>query len=510
MDRRIEYYSFNKAKEGDKTMRLSKIVAGVEEFSVVCLEEDWEREIVSLTHDSRTASVSSLFFCLTGGESDGHSHAREAIKHGAVAIVTERRLSVKVPQIIVKDTRQALSLMSAAFYGNPAQDLQIVGITGTNGKTTTAAMLASVLEAAGKKVGVIGTLGVRYSGKTYPSALTTPDPIVLHKTFSEMRAQGIEFVVMEVSAHALYYKKVEGVYFSACIFTNCTQDHLDFFKTMQAYKEAKMLLFQPKRCQIAILNGDDELSHDIKKSREENTTVSYGVTNPADAFAIITEENLLGSECLLNIQGEVCRVSLALSGKHNVYNALAAATCALALGIKAKSVTEGLSGLRMVDGRLEWVGGIHGAEIFVDFAHTPDGLDKSISALKKHCKGRLVCLFGCGGNRDKGKRPLMGETAAKKCDFAVLTSDNPRYEDPMDILAAIEKGYRRFSLKYVVVQDRRAAIAYAIDCLTAGDVLLVAGKGGETYQEIMGIKYPFCDKDIIKNYIEEKRETPRN
>jgi UDP-N-acetylmuramyl-tripeptide synthetase len=314
---------------------------------------------------------------------------------------------------------------------------------------------------------------------------------------------------MEVSAHALHYKKVLGIDFCACIFTNFTQDHLDFFKTMQAYKKAKTRLFSSETCPLAIVNGDDETGEEIIDKRKENPqskTVVYGLDLPADTFALITHEGLYSNEIILNLCDELCRVSLSIVGRHNIYNALAAATCAYALGVPVLSISAGLNSFGGVSGRLQFIGDFKGADIFVDFAHTPDGLEKSLSVLKKHCKGRLICLFGCGGNRDKGKRPIMGETAAKKSDFCVLTSDNPRYEDPLDILADIEKGYRRFSLKYVIVPDRKHAISYALDYVKAGDILLVAGKGGETTQEIMGIKYPFNDNAIIEKTIREKRK----
>jgi UDP-N-acetylmuramoyl-L-alanyl-D-glutamate--2,6-diaminopimelate ligase len=382
----------------------------------------------------------------------------------------------------------------------------VIGITGTNGKTTTSYMLSSILTAAGKRVGVIGTLGITYGGKRYDSDLTTPDPIQLQATLAEMLSYGIEYVIMEVSAHALHYRKTEGVRFTAAIFTNLSQDHLDFFHTIPQYKAAKIKLFSSRDVGCAVINGDDEVGREIINMREEmkTKTVVYGLNTPADAFAIVTDESLSGSECMLNVNDKLCRVSLALLGQHNVYNALAAATCALELGVSIACVTAGLNTLKSVEGRLQRVGGFRGGEIYVDFAHTPDGMERTLDTLKKHCKGRLICLFGCGGNRDKMKRPIMGEIAAKKADFSILTSDNPRYEDSLDIIAGIEKGYRRFSVKYVIVPDRKRAIAYGIDLLQRGDVLLVAGRGGEQYQEIMGIKYPFNDHDSIIELVENK------
>ena len=496
-------------------MRLSKLVGEIKDVKIICKEE-WEREIESLCADSRAVKSGSLFFCLTGGARDGHAFADEAVANGAVAIVTERALQTSVPQLIVQNARFALSLIASAFYGYPSERMKVVGITGTNGKTTTANMLCSIWEAQGKKAGVIGTLGVRYGDKKRACALTTPDPIELQKILSEMSANGVECVAMEVSAHALHYYKTSGVRFTACIFTNLTQDHLDFFHTMREYETAKQKLFDPAICPLAIFNGDDETGRRFGVTRETKNgnfsvferqkTVYYGLDTPAEAFAVITNESLYGTECVLNVNDRLCRVSLAITGRHNVYNALAAATCAIELGADTSEVAKGLGELKTVRGRLERAGAFQGGDIFVDFAHTPDGLEKSLATLRLHCKGKLICLFGCGGNRDKSKRPIMGEVAAKRSDFSVLTSDNPRYEDPLDIISDIEKGYRRFSMKYVVVPDRKKAIEYALDRMQRGDVLLVAGKGGEEDQEIMGIKYPFNDNDIIEKIIKEKQE----
>ncbi len=486
-------------------MRLSRLFGALTNGKIVA-EGEWEREISTLFIDSRQQVAKGLFFCLKGANSDGHAYAKEAIKNGAVALVTERQLYVDVPQIIVADAREALGVVSSVFYGNPSEKMKIIGVTGTNGKTTVSYMLAAILRAANKRVGVIGTLGVSYEKTHIPSDLTTPDPILLHNTLSDMYMRGVEYVVMEVSAHALYYKKTIGFRFCACIFTNLTQDHLDFFNVMPAYQDAKRKLFLPEVCPIAILNGDDEVGRAFGKMREMEgaKTLYYGLTTPTDAFAVITDESARGTECMLNVNDKLCRVGLSLVGRHNVYNALAAAECAVELGMDMESVAQGLTSLQGVEGRLQWIATHEGGDIYVDFAHTPDGLSRVLDALRQHCKGRLICLFGCGGNRDKAKRPIMGEIVAKKADFAILTSDNPRYEDPLDIISSIEKGYRRFSVRYVIVPDRHRAIEYGLDFLQKGDIFLVAGKGGEEYQEIMGIKYPFKDHDIIQTILSIK------
>ncbi len=489
-------------------MRLSKLIQSIEVRKIAAKDGDFEREIDGLFIDGRKCCENGLFFCLSGGKNDSHAYARQAMKNGAVAIVVERELPLEILQIIVEDSRLALGVLASTFYGNPSQELKVIGVTGTNGKTTVSYMLESICREGGKITGVIGTLGIRYGEKRKENPLTTPDPIELQKTLAEMLLCGVEYVVMEVSAHALYYKKTAGVRFRACIFTNLSQDHLDFFSSMQAYRQAKLDLFSPDVCPLAIVNGDEDMGREIGRLREKAgcKTVLYGLNTPVDAFAIVTNESLRAVECMLNINDILCRVGLSLSGRHNVYNALAAAACAVELGFSPKTIAGGLTKLKGVEGRLQRVASFRGAEIYIDFAHTPDGLQKSLEALKGYCEGRLICLFGCGGNRDASKRPLMGEVAAKLCDFAVLTSDNPRYEDPLDIIAGIERGYRRFSSRYVIVSNREFAIDYALEFLRAKDILLIAGKGGEKYQEIMGIKYDFNDHATVSRILQKKEK----
>ena len=486
-------------------MYLKKLLQSVRGVKVIAPKGVRYEEVFvrGLCDDHRLVKEGDLFFCKKGANFDSHTVVAEVLKKGVAAIVCERELAVSAVQIVTKDSREASALMASEFYARPSTKLKIIGVTGTNGKTTTAYMLSSILKRAGKSVGIIGTLGVYYAHKKIAPELTTPDPLFLQETLADMAALGVEYVVMEVSAHALYYKKDAGIEYAACIFTNCTQDHLDFFKSMDSYSKTKKTLFTLEKCPLAILNADDALGLEIGEEFL-GETLYYGLETPSHSFAVITSEGLQGTEMMLNIKDRLKRVKLQLTGRHNVYNALAAATCAQALGFTMTQIADGLSGLTRVKGRLEAVADYRGAQIFVDFAHTPDGLQKSLSALKKHCRGRLICLFGCGGNRDKEKRPLMGEAVALAADFAVLTSDNPRYEDPMDIIADIEKGYRPLSTKYVIVPEREKAIGYALELLKEGDILLVAGKGGEDYQEIMGIKYLLNDNDLIKKTIKEK------
>lgn len=470
-------------------------------------DEEYQREdieVSGISVDSSMTEKGNLFIALVGETTDGHLYIEEAERRGACAVVCQRKVEgVGILQITTEDTRIAYSLLAAAFYGNPQKDLKIIGVTGTNGKTTTCHYLASIIKAAGKKAGVIGTIGTFYADEEYSADLTTPDPSRLFALLSDMKKKGVEYVVMEVSAHAIYYKKTYAIDFAACIFTNCTQDHLDFFGTMENYKRTKKELFINGRCGGAILNADDPAGGEIAKDCKRYHT--FALHRPADNFAIIEKEGLEGSEVSLYLNDEVCRARLRLTGRHNAYNALAAAACAKYLQIPVEAIAKGLGELERISGRLERTESVRGGQIFIDFAHTPDGLENALNALKRNCKGKLICAFGCGGNRDVGKRSKMGEIAGRICDFCVLTSDNPRYEEPYSIISEIEKGYRKYSKNYVVVQDRRKGIEYAIRRMRKNDVLLVAGKGGEDYQEIMGIKYAYNDDTVVKEIVNRIR-----
>ncbi len=474
-------------------MKLSALAKELKEKRLV-----GDCEVTALCTDSRTAGEGELFFCYQGTGTDLHLFAEEAASRGA-CLVCERELPLPCAQLIVPDGRAAMAQLSAAFFSHPEKHMRFAGVTGTNGKTTTCHLLASILEESGRAVGLIGTLGARFRGRTVPPDLTTPDPVSLFSLLAEMRGAGVQDVVMEVSAHALALGKVTPIRFDVGVFTNLTRDHLDFFGDMEHYGEAKRLLFAPERCRFGVYNADDPFSRELVKW--ETPHVFYGLENPADAFALIEEESVEGSGLLLNLSDELCEAHLRLPGRHNVRNALAAACAARRMGASPSAIADGLGKVERVDGRLERAATFRGAEIFVDFAHTPDGLEKSLSCLKELCEGRLIVLFGCGGNRDGGKRREMGETAARLADFAVLTSDNPRFEDPCAIIAAIEEGYRALSKEYVAIEEREKAIEYAMNLLGEGDILLIAGKGGETYQEIMGIKFDYNDKDTVKKLV---------
>lgn len=477
-------------------MKLSELVNYIEVKEIYNFSDV---EINGICSDSRRIKRGDLFVAYKGESFDSHLKAAEAVSCGAAAIVCEQPLDLPVPQIVAENGRAQIAPLARAFYGFADKKLKLVAVTGTNGKTTTTYMLESIFSASGKKAGVIGTLGVSYADKFIAPELTTPDPVYLHSVFADMVECGVEYVFMEVSAHALYYDKIKGLHFEVGIFTNCTQDHLDFFKTMDSYAECKKTLFKEGRCGYAVINSDDNLG--LRLLKEVKNPISYGLVNPADVFAIDISEKLKGSKFVLNLFDELYEMELSMPALHNVYNAMAAAACAKILGIKTSAIAKGLKNLKNVSGRLEMVARYNGACIFVDFAHTPDGLEKSLKSLKKLCNGKLFCLFGCGGNRDRGKRPIMGKVAAEYADFIIITSDNPRFEEPFDIISEIEAGVKLSGKDYVTVTEREAATEYAIRLLSEGDILLVAGKGGEHYQEIMGIKHIYDDNTVIKKII---------
>ena len=318
-----------------------------------------------------------------------------------------------------------------------------------------------------------------------------------------MQKDGVNAVVMEVSAHAIAQRRTGNLFFDALIFTNCSEDHLDYFETFEKYSSVKRSVFKSDRTDKMIVNADDPLGRKIIEEEGVNV-ISYGIENPADAFAIIGKESDEGTEFILNLMDYVKRVKLKLVGEYNVYNALAALTCAAAVGVNAEIAAKAVEEVKPIAGRCEFLGRCRGGKIFLDYAHTPDGILKSLTSLKKVCKGKLICLFGCGGNREKEKRPKMGEISVSNADFTVITDDNPRFEDPEEIRREIESGAISAGGKYINIAGREKAIEYAISLLNSGDVLLLAGKGAEDYQEICGVKYPFSDRAITEKIIDRE------
>jgi len=460
-------------------------------------------EISNLNFDSRQILPNGLFFCFEGGTVNGHDFAIDAEKNGAVAIVASRQTASQLPHIIVENPRAIIGIAAANFFDNPAKKLKMIGITGTNGKTTTTYIVQSILKAANKKVGVIGTTAILVGDKKIDAKLTTPDPIDFHSILSLMVDSGIEYVVMEVSAHALALFKMEGVVFDVTAFTNLSQDHLDFFGDMETYFAAKAKLFTKKLSKFCVLNADDKWVRRIIKNAEI-PFISYGEKAPADIFAIDLKMSTGGLEYVMNINDDIKTVKFNLPGKFNMYNTLCAASICESLGIKHNSIIKGIRNVKKIEGRFQIIS-TASCSVIVDFAHTDDGLKNILSAIKEFAKGRIISVFGCGGDRDKTKRPLMGKVVSEYSDYCFITSDNPRTEDPLSIMLEIESGISKSKKsKTRLVVDRKMAIKQALEFASDDDIVLIAGKGAENYMEIGDIKIPYNDEDYVLELIEEQ------
>jgi len=485
-------------------MKLSLLIDGC---SISGITGNPDVEIKALCDDSKNVSSGSLFIALSGGRYDGHDFVDDAIKNGAIAIVVEdpfvaSRLSGSsaITVVLVEDSRKVLGHIASLYYGAPSGKLKLTGITGTNGKTTTAYMLESVMSAAGRKSGVIGTIEYRYGGKVLKAANTTPGVLELQGLLSQMVSEGISNCIMEVSSHALAQKRTAGCTFDVAIFTNLTRDHLDYHGTMEEYGRAKELLFLdlPGTSKISVINIDDPFGMELSKKTVK--PISYGLSrgdiNLADVS--VSEEGMVLS---LNTPLGTLDINSSFIGEHNIYNMMAAAGGAIASGICPGDIKKGLEALDNVPGRLERVvleEGRKKCRVLVDYAHTPDALKRAIMAVRPTTTGRLFTLFGCGGDRDREKRPLMGKVSAVGSDFTIITSDNPRSEDPEAIIREIEEGIiaggGKKGLSYKVIVDRRKAIREAAQMALDEDTLLIAGKGHEDYQVVGEERLYFDDR----------------
>lgn len=456
-------------------------------------------DILDITYNSKKVKKGYLFVCLCGENSDGHDFAKDAERNGAAAILCEKQVQVNIPQIIVSSTRKALSKVFSCFYDNPQNKLKIIGLTGTNGKTTTSFLIKSILEESGKKVGLIGTQGAFIGKQFFQTGLTTPDPQLLFKLLKQMVNFGVEYVVMEVSAHALALDKTEGIVFEVGVLTNLTQDHLDFFETMENYKRAKFKLFEGNKIKSAVLNFDDEFGRKLA----ETITVpflSYSLNNPSDVFAAKIGNKNGKNKFIVNILDNVFDVESNLIGEFNIYNSLAAASVAAMLGCSTKQIKNGLEKLLGVEGRLNRFNLSNGVVAFIDFAHTPDGIEQALNAIRELKFKQIITIFGCSGNRDKDKRHKMGQIAEKLSDYVVLTTDNPRFENPELILDDIEIGMEKTAHTRFV--SREQAIEFALTLAKKGDCVAILGKGAETYQDINGVNVPYSDFEVVKNFNE--------
>ena len=448
-------------------------------------------QIVNLSCDTSTIQNGSLFFCLKGQQYDGHNLFVKAVGDGAVGIVTEKILDTKVLQIIVEDSRVAMSICAKNFYQSCADKMRLVAIVGTNGKTSTSYILQNILHKYGTNTAVIGTNGVFYNNRKVECNLTTPDPILLHKLFCDMYQSGVKTVVMEVSAHAIALGKVFGLHFDVAIFTNFSQDHLDFFKTMQRYADVKSSFFCNEYVTNAVVNTDDQLG---KQICNKVASVAYGLQCGQDCrIENVVEQGVVTTFDLCLFDNHAL-AQTKLAGKFNLYNILAASTAAHLMGVPIETIATAIAEVDHIDGRNQTITRSDGAKIVVDFAHTPDGVNNILCYLKGVCNGQLIVVFGCGGNRDKFKRPLMAEVVSKYADFAIVTNDNPRNEEPRIIAQDI---VARLGCNHKVILNRSQATEFALSLAGCQDIVAILGKGCECYQEIKNKKYPYSDVETV-------------
>ena len=478
-------------------MKLKDILKGIE---ILTATADLEMEIHGVSYDSRTTRSGDLFVAMPGFAADGHTFIGKAVAAGAAAVLCERLPEEAVPCVQVADARRSLAVLGANFFHHPAQSMTMIGVTGTNGKTTTTYLLKAVLEqAAGAKVGLIGTNQNMIGNEILPTERTTPESFELQKLFARMRDAGCTHVVMEVSSHALTLDRVWGVPYAVGIFTNLTQDHLDFHKTMEDYCDAKALLF--RNCGIGVVNADDVWTARLLK---DAACTPFFYAERAEADLRAEEISLAADHVAFTAVTKEARVPVRVNipGGFMVYNTLDVLGAALALGIPLEQSAAVLARVPHVKGRVEVVP-TPGKDytVLIDYAHSPDGMVNVLSTVKGFAGGRTIALFGCGGDRDKTKRPKMGRVAAELADFAVVTTDNPRTEKPADIIADILPGFAGSDTPYVVVEDRIEAIDWAMDHAQKGDVIVLCGKGHETYQEINHVKHHMDEREIVADYL---------
>ena len=475
-------------------MTLKELVKNIE-----CeISKNPEIEIKGIAYDSRKVQEGYLFVAIKGFETDGHKYIESAIKNGAIAVLGEEDIEGDFTYVKVKDSRRALAMCGAQFYDHPEKKLKIIGITGTNGKTTTSYLIRQILMLKGIRCDLIGTNQTIVGDEVVESSRTTPESLDLFELFAKMASCGGEYVVMEVSSHSLDLDRVYGVEFETSVLTNITQDHLDFHKTMDNYARAKAKLFAVSKS--SAINMDADYA-DLCLESAKGTVLTYSLKNDS----LIRAENIEMSErgviFDIKINGEDAKMRLGIPGEFSVYNALSAICACINIGMDIEDIQKGLVLAKSVKGRIEVVHTNTPYTVIIDYAHTPDGLENIISAVRAFAKGRVITVFGCGGNRDSSKRPKMGLVAESLSDIAIVTSDNPRCENPEDIIRDILEGMKKDN--HTVICDRRSAIKHAMQIAEKDDIVILAGKGHETYQEIDHIKHDFDERVVIKEILEE-------
>lgn len=483
-------------------MRLQELLSGV---TYELIQGDLEKNIENIQYDSRKISQNDIFVCLSGFEVDGHNYANKAVESGASVIICEKDIEVnnkEITVIKVKEGRKVLAIISANYYGNPTKKLKILGVTGTNGKTTTVYILKSILEKAGKKVGLVGTVANYIGDKKIKSERTTPESLELQKLFKDMVDYGCEYCVMETSSHSLQLDRVYGFNYEVGIFTNLTRDHLDFHKTFENYYSAKFTLFE--RSKVCVINTDDDYGYKILKDIEQlgnKEVLTYSIKNDSD-YRATNIENKNGD--ISYVANDVNYKSL-LPGEYNIYNTLGAISAMKAIGIEEEYIKAGLLDI-VVPGRCERVGYKYDIpyDIIIDFAHTPDGLKNILETLRGFTTNRLIAVYGCGGDRDKVKRAELGRIGTELSDYAIITSDNPRDEDPMLIIKEILSGINKTN--FIAIENRKEAIKIAINMAEEGDVIVLAGKGHENYQIINEGTIHFDEREIVEEILIDKKK----
>ena len=482
-------------------MKLKELLRGI---SVLEVGTDLEQEITEVYYDSRKVTAGSLFVAVTGFASDGNHFIPMALQKGAAVIVTAKKPAADIPYVLVDSDRMALAMIGTNFFGHPAESMTMIGVTGTNGKTSVTLLLKQILEKTlGAKVGLIGTMENIIGDEVIPTARTTPESFELQALYARMRDAGCTHCVMEVSSHAIALDRVGGVHFDVAAFTNLTEDHLDFHKTMDHYCDTKAELF--RRCGRAVINMDDSYG-----SRMLNNAACPVLTTSAKVASGLRAEGVElradGIRFSAVTDREKATVSVPIPGRFPVYNTLTVLGIALQLGIPLTNAAQALGDVKGVRGRVEVVptpGKPY--TVIIDYAHTPDGLQNVLSSVRDFCRGRLIAVFGCGGDRDPIKRPIMGAIGVKLADYAVITSDNPRSEDPMVIIRDILAGVTADMGAYEVVENRRKAIRRVLEIAQKDDIIVLAGKGHETYQEILGVKHHLDEREEVAAFLEESR-----
>ncbi len=467
-------------------------------------------DITGITYDSRAVRQGFLFVAFQGGTFDGHDYISAAVEQGAAAVMAEREISANVPVIVVPNGRSALPVLSARFYNYPSRGMTLIGVTGTNGKTTTTQFIQSIFRAAGKKSAFLGTLGASVDDRIIETGHTTPESSDLQSVLADMLSEGVQALAMEVSSHALVQGRSDLSEFDCGVFTNLTQDHLDFHITLDEYLKAKLKFFSeyPKASSkpfVAAVNIDDPAGEKVAQATA-GRVVTYGINKSADVRGSDIEVTPSSVSLVISSEGESVRVNVPMGGYFNAYNSLAAAAACLGLGIDLTTIASGLENTSKVAGRFESVDCGQSFGVIVDYAHTPDGLENVLSTARELSKRRLIAVFGCGGNRDKGKRPIMGEIASRIADVTIITSDNPRKEDPESIIRDILAGVP-LNAKPEAIVDRREAIEYAIRIAEPDDVVVIAGKGHEDYQIFADCTIHFDDREVAREALQARKQS---